>query len=90
MILWAIVSTCTAAAKNLGSLIAVRFILGLCEGPFFPGAAFWLTCWCKPSDRTCKWSAQQPVLMYQIPKPRSVADMRCMSAVSAYRARSEV
>ncbi|GFZ43166.1 hypothetical protein JCM24511_00885 [Saitozyma sp. JCM 24511] len=45
MALWAIVSTCTAATTSLGTLVAVRFILGICEGPFFPGAAFWLTCW---------------------------------------------
>lgn len=47
MALWAIVSTCTAATTSLGTLVAVRFILGICEGPFFPGAAFWLTCWCE-------------------------------------------
>ena len=32
MILWAVISACTAATKSYGQLIAVRFILGFCEG----------------------------------------------------------
>lgn len=46
MVLWALVSSCTAVCKSLGQLIAVRFILGICEGPYFPGATFWIQNWC--------------------------------------------
>ncbi|EIW67967.1 hypothetical protein TREMEDRAFT_32780 [Tremella mesenterica DSM 1558] len=45
MCAWALISTCTAATKSFGTLLAVRFILGFAEAPFFPGAAYWLTCW---------------------------------------------
>jgi MFS family permease len=45
IILWAIVSGCTAAASSPGSLLAIRFCLGLVEAPFFPGAIFFLSCW---------------------------------------------
>lgn len=43
--LWSIVSACTATVHNYGQLIAVRFLLGLAEAPFFPGAMFLLSCW---------------------------------------------
>ncbi|KAG9571100.1 MFS general substrate transporter, partial [Aureobasidium melanogenum] len=45
IILWAIVSGCTAAANSPGSLLAIRFCLGLVEAPFFPGAIYFLSCW---------------------------------------------
>ncbi|KAG9520683.1 MFS general substrate transporter, partial [Aureobasidium melanogenum] len=45
IILWAIVSGCTAAASSPGSLLAIRFCLGLVEAPFFPGAIYFLSCW---------------------------------------------
>ncbi|KAK0706274.1 major facilitator superfamily transporter [Lasiosphaeria miniovina] len=38
MVLWGGVSACTAATRNFGQLIAVRFLLGFVEAPFFPGA----------------------------------------------------
>ncbi|KAL4888034.1 MFS general substrate transporter [Aspergillus ambiguus] len=45
MIVWAIVSGCTAATHNVGSIMAVRFLLGFVEAPFFPGAIYFLSCW---------------------------------------------
>ncbi|KAF7541244.1 hypothetical protein G7054_g682 [Neopestalotiopsis clavispora] len=45
MITWAIVSGCTAATNSPASLLIVRFILGLVEAPFFPGAIYYLSCW---------------------------------------------
>jgi ACS family allantoate permease-like MFS transporter len=35
--LWAVVLLCHAACKSFGSLLAVRFLLGMCEGAITPG-----------------------------------------------------
>ncbi|KAI1468503.1 MFS transporter [Daldinia caldariorum] len=40
MFLWAVVSTCTAAVKSYGALVACRFFLGIAEAPFYPGATY--------------------------------------------------
>ncbi|KAH8645931.1 major facilitator superfamily domain-containing protein [Tricladium varicosporioides] len=45
IILWAIVSGCTAATNSPTGLLAVRFFLGIIEAPFFPGAIYFLSCW---------------------------------------------
>ncbi|KAL4864294.1 hypothetical protein BDV12DRAFT_201253 [Aspergillus spectabilis] len=45
IIIWAIVSGCTAAVTNPAGMLVLRFILGLVEAPFFPGAIFYLSCW---------------------------------------------
>jgi len=42
---WSCVSGSTAAAQSYGSLIAVRFCLGIVEAPFFPGAFYVMSCW---------------------------------------------
>lgn len=42
---WSCVSAATAAVHNFGGLVAVRFFLGICEAPFFPGAFYLLSCW---------------------------------------------
>ncbi|GAB7336603.1 hypothetical protein MBLNU13_g09856t2 [Cladosporium sp. NU13] len=42
---WSCISAATAAAKNYGHLIAIRFLLGIAEAPFFPGVFFLLSCW---------------------------------------------
>jgi MFS family permease len=42
---WSCISAATAAARNYGHLIAIRFLLGIAEAPFFPGAFFLLSCW---------------------------------------------
>lgn len=43
--LWAIVAMTTAAAQNYPQIVVLRFLLGLCEGPYSPGCVFVLSCW---------------------------------------------
>lgn len=43
--LWSVISASTAAAHNYPQLIAIRFLLGIAEAPFFPGAMYLLSCW---------------------------------------------
>ncbi|KAK8138301.1 MFS general substrate transporter [Apiospora sp. TS-2023a] len=45
IVIWAIVSGCTAATSSAAGLLTVRFFLGLVEAPFFPGAVYYLSCW---------------------------------------------
>lgn len=37
MLVWGIVSGCSAAVHNFAGLVTVRFFLGIVEAPFFPG-----------------------------------------------------
>lgn len=43
--LWSCISASTAAAHSFPQLIAIRFLLGIAEAPFFPGAMYLLSCW---------------------------------------------
>ncbi|KAL6413272.1 hypothetical protein AUP68_02779 [Ilyonectria robusta] len=43
MMAWAVVSACTALAKNYTSLVVLRFFLGVTEAPFYPGALYLLS-----------------------------------------------
>lgn len=43
MMIWAVVSGCTAAVQNYGGLVACRFFLGITEAPFYPGAIYVLS-----------------------------------------------
>lgn len=43
--LWSCVSASTAAVHDFKGLVAVRFILGITEAPFFPGVFYLLSCW---------------------------------------------
>lgn len=43
MMAWAVVSACTALAKNYTDLVVVRFFLGITEAPFYPGAIYMLS-----------------------------------------------
>ncbi|ORY68702.1 major facilitator superfamily domain-containing protein [Pseudomassariella vexata] len=45
MIVWGVISASTAAVKNFGGLIAVRFFLGFVEAAYFPGCLYYLSCW---------------------------------------------
>lgn len=45
MVIWGIVSGSTAAVQSYHGLVTVRFILGIVEAPFFPGAVFLLSSW---------------------------------------------
>lgn len=43
MMVWAIVSACTAVVHNYIGLLMVRFFLGITEAPYYPGAMFLLS-----------------------------------------------
>ena len=43
MLVWAVVSACTALVTNFGGLVACRFFLGITEAPFYPGATYMLS-----------------------------------------------
>ncbi|RYP03216.1 hypothetical protein DL764_005297 [Monosporascus ibericus] len=43
MLVWAAVSACTALVHNFGGLVACRFMLGITEAPFYPGATYMLS-----------------------------------------------
>ncbi|CAG7565385.1 unnamed protein product [Fusarium equiseti] len=45
VIVWSCVSAATAGVTSFSGLIAVRFVLGIVEAPFFPGAFFMLSSW---------------------------------------------
>ncbi|KAK2123530.1 major facilitator superfamily domain-containing protein [Fusarium oxysporum II5] len=45
IILWACVSACTSATSSPAGLLIVRFVLGIVEAPFFPGAIYYLSTW---------------------------------------------
>ncbi|KAL3419266.1 hypothetical protein PVAG01_09488 [Phlyctema vagabunda] len=40
---WAVVSACTALVKDYKGLVVVRFLLGVTEAPFYPGALYLLS-----------------------------------------------
>jgi MFS transporter, ACS family, pantothenate transporter len=43
--LWGVLTACQAAVKNPQQLFALRFLIGLAEGPIFPAAVFILGSW---------------------------------------------
>jgi MFS family permease len=43
MMLWAVVSACTALTHNYTGLVVVRFFLGIAEAPYYPGALYLLS-----------------------------------------------
>ena len=43
MMAWAVVSACTALAKDYKGLVLVRFFLGIAEAPYYPGALYLLS-----------------------------------------------
>ncbi|KAK2035327.1 major facilitator superfamily transporter [Colletotrichum zoysiae] len=43
ILVWAVVSGCTALVQNYGGLVACRFFLGITEAPFYPGATYMLS-----------------------------------------------
>jgi ACS family tartrate transporter-like MFS transporter len=45
MALWGLVSAATALVSDEASFVAVRFLLGIAEAGFFPGVAYFMTCW---------------------------------------------
>lgn len=47
MCCWAVVSASSGAVQSYKGMIALRFLLGFVEAPFFPGALFLFSSWCK-------------------------------------------
>jgi MFS family permease len=43
MLIWAIVSSCTALVQSYAGLVVCRFFLGITEAPFYPGATYMLS-----------------------------------------------
>lgn len=50
MVVWAIVSGCTAFVSSPAGLLTVRFFLVIAEAPFFPCAIYYLSCWYKKAE----------------------------------------
>lgn len=50
VIVWGIVMTLHGVVQNFGGLVAVRFILGICESGFYPGAVYLASFWYMPRD----------------------------------------
>src|SRR3954449_10029624 len=45
MVLWGVCSAGTAFVTGETSFVVVRFLLGIAEAGFFPGVAYFMTCW---------------------------------------------
>ncbi|KAE9974876.1 hypothetical protein EG327_008628 [Venturia inaequalis] len=43
MMLWAVISALTAVCNNFVGLLMVRFFLGICQAPYYPGAVYLLS-----------------------------------------------
>jgi ACS family pantothenate transporter-like MFS transporter len=46
-ILWAVFTFCCAGVKTVPQLYALRFLVGLCEGAFFPVIVYVISSWCE-------------------------------------------
>jgi ACS family tartrate transporter-like MFS transporter len=45
MAVWGLASACTALVTGEVSFVIARFVLGMAEAGYFPGVAFFMTCW---------------------------------------------
>ncbi|EMR62640.1 putative allantoate permease protein [Eutypa lata UCREL1] len=52
MSIWGAISAAQAATHSFNGLIACRFLLGVAEAPFFPGAIFLLSSWYRRTELT--------------------------------------
>jgi MFS transporter, ACS family, pantothenate transporter len=52
-ILWAVFTFCCASVKTVPQLYALRFLVGLCEGAFFPVIIYLISSWCKSGLCLC-------------------------------------
>lgn len=50
VIIWGIVSGATGFVQNHAGLVALRFLVGVTEAPYFPGCIFFLSCWYTRSE----------------------------------------
>ncbi|KAG0652743.1 putative transporter [Hyphodiscus hymeniophilus] len=51
VILWGVFACLTAAANNFSTLMALRFLLGFCEGPVFPGCEVYVVMFYKGKEQ---------------------------------------
>jgi hypothetical protein len=49
-VLWAVFTFCCASVKTVPQLYAMRFLVGLCEGAFFPVIIYLISSWCKAAS----------------------------------------
>jgi MFS family permease len=56
LVVWGVISACTAFVKTPWEFYSVRFLLGIAEAGFFPGMVLYLTYWF-PSHRRAKMIA---------------------------------
>ncbi|HTJ91108.1 MAG TPA: MFS transporter, partial [Acidocella sp.] len=56
LVVWGLVSACTAFVKTPWEFYSIRFLLGIAEAGFFPGMVLYLTYWF-PSHRRAKMIA---------------------------------
>ncbi|KAK9414043.1 putative Major facilitator superfamily transporter [Seiridium unicorne] len=50
-VLWSVFTFCSAAVKTVPQLYAMRFLVGLCEGAFFPCIIYLIASWYTKSER---------------------------------------
>lgn len=50
-ILWSVFTFCAAAVRTVPQLFAIRFLVGLCEGAFFPTIMYLLSSWYTRTER---------------------------------------
>ncbi|KXS16588.1 MFS general substrate transporter [Gonapodya prolifera JEL478] len=55
-ITWGICAACMAAIQTYGQALAVRFLLGVAEAGFFPGAGFYFVLFYRPFERSRRLS----------------------------------
>jgi MFS transporter, ACS family, 4-hydroxyphenylacetate permease len=75
MITWGIASAATMLAASAHSLYAIRFVVGLTEGGFLPGALLYLTLWF-PKAHRAKANA-----LFMIAQPLTIATGALLSEV---------
>ncbi|RJE19566.1 Major Facilitator Superfamily [Aspergillus sclerotialis] len=56
MTLWGTVTCCMSAVTSYGSLVALRFIVGILEAGFAPGVLLILSSWYKPDEQSKRFA----------------------------------
>ncbi|KAL4898169.1 MFS general substrate transporter [Aspergillus ambiguus] len=55
-VLWSVVAISMAASHNFSQAAAMRFLLGVFEAPFAPGALWLMSCWYTKSEMALRYS----------------------------------
>ncbi|ORY28046.1 major facilitator superfamily domain-containing protein [Naematelia encephala] len=56
MLVWGAISACTGVATSFGGALATRFLLGVVEAAFLPGALFILSKWYKKDEISLRYT----------------------------------